>query len=108
MIPKSLDIKLAKIKADPSCKEFIIADAKDADMAFGIASPGKSPEHHAAEGTFRSLPEYRECIRQVVYDLLGTITQDRRRGFPRVRIRASLGQDNDSRHCVAFASRPRG
>ena len=63
---KTLDIKLAKIKADPSCREFIIADAKDADMAFGIAAPGKSPEHHAKEGTFRSLPEYRECIRQVV------------------------------------------
>ncbi|MBN1488925.1 MAG: hypothetical protein JXA69_03320 [Phycisphaerae bacterium] len=63
---KTLDIKLAKIKADPSCREFIIADAKDADMAFGIAAPGKSPEHHAKEGSFRSLPEYRECIRQVV------------------------------------------
>ena len=66
MVTKSLDTKLAKIKADPSCREFIIADAKDADMAFGIASPGKSPEHYAHEGTFRSLPEFRECIRQVV------------------------------------------
>ncbi|MHC4443683.1 MAG: hypothetical protein ACYTF1_02745 [Planctomycetota bacterium] len=66
MTAKSLDIKLAKIKSDPSCKEFIIADAKDADMAFGIAAPGKSPEHHAQEGRFRSLAEYRECIRQVV------------------------------------------
>jgi len=66
MAAKSLDIKLAGIKADPSCKEFIIADAKDADMAFGVASPGKSPEHHAQEGKFRSLAEYRECIRQVV------------------------------------------
>jgi hypothetical protein len=66
MVPKSLDIKLAKIKADPSCREFIIADAKDADMAFGIASPGKSPEHYSQEGRFRSLPEFRECIRQVV------------------------------------------
>jgi hypothetical protein len=66
MATKSLDTKLAKIKADPSCKEFIIADAKDADMAFGIASPGKSPEHHSREGHFRSLPEYRECIREVV------------------------------------------
>jgi hypothetical protein len=66
MATKSLDTKLAKIKANPSCKEFIIADAKDADMAFGIASPGKSPEHHAKEGHFRSLPEYRQCIRDVV------------------------------------------
>jgi hypothetical protein len=66
MVSKSLDTKLAKIKADPSCREFIIADAKDADMAFGIAAPGKSPEHHSQEGKFRSLPEYRACIRQVV------------------------------------------
>jgi len=66
MTQKSLDIKLARIKADPSCKEFILADAKDADMAFGIASPGKSPEHYAQEGKFRSLPEFHECIRQIV------------------------------------------
>ncbi|GMV95913.1 MAG: hypothetical protein HRF43_12950 [Phycisphaerae bacterium] len=66
MVAKSLDIKLAKIKADPKCREFIIADAKDADMAFGIAAPGKSPEHYAQEGRFRSLPEFRELIRQVV------------------------------------------
>jgi len=65
-VTKSLDIKLAKIKADPKCREFIIADAKDADMALGIASPGKSPEHYAHEGRFRSLPEFRECIRQIV------------------------------------------
>lgn len=67
MVAKSLDIKLAKIKANPSCGEFIIADAKDADMAYGVASPGKSPEHYAQEGKFRSLPEFRDLIRQVVH-----------------------------------------
>jgi len=61
---KSLDIKIARILADPSCKDFILADAKDADMAGGMAAPGKSPEHHAHEGKFRSLAEYRELIRQ--------------------------------------------
>jgi len=66
MTAKSLDIKLAKIKADPSCREFILADAKDADMAFGIAAPGKSPEYHGQEGRFRSLAEYRENIRRIV------------------------------------------
>jgi len=60
---KSLDIKIAKILADPDCGEFIIADAKDADMAYGMASGGKSPEHHAHEGRFRSLAEYRDEIR---------------------------------------------
>jgi hypothetical protein len=66
MVAKSLDIKLAKLKADPHCREFILADAKDADMAYGIAAPGRSPESHAGEGRFRSLEEYRECIRQVI------------------------------------------
>ncbi|MBN1344978.1 MAG: hypothetical protein JXQ73_19955 [Phycisphaerae bacterium] len=63
---KALDIKLAKINADPSCGEFIIADAKDPDMAYGIAAPGRSPEHYSQEGKFRSLEEFRQCIRDVV------------------------------------------
>lgn len=66
MIPKSLDLKLSRILADSSCRDFILADAKDADMAYGIASPGRSPEHHAQEGRFRTLDEYRELIRQNV------------------------------------------
>ena len=65
MVEKSLDAKLARIKADPGCRDFILADAKDADMAYGIAAPGRSPEMHGLEGRFRSLAEYRECIRQV-------------------------------------------
>lgn len=64
---KSLDRKLAAIHADPSgCREFIIADAKDADMAFGIGAPGKSPERHDGELRFKTLAEYREQIRAVV------------------------------------------
>lgn len=66
MAMKTLDRKLARLKADPHCDEFILADAKDADMAFGIAAPGQSPEHHAHEGRFRSLAEYRASIREVV------------------------------------------
>jgi hypothetical protein len=63
---KSLDRKLAAIHADPSgCKDFILADAKDADMAFGVGAPGKSPEMHAGEGRLRTLAEYREQIRQI-------------------------------------------
>jgi hypothetical protein len=61
-----MDVKLAKIKANPSCREFIIADAKDPDMAYGVAAPGRSPEHYAREGTFRTLEEFRQCIRDVV------------------------------------------
>lgn len=63
---KTLDTKLARIQADPSCGDFILADAKDADMAMGLASPGHSPEHHAQEGHFRTLAQYRDCIRQNV------------------------------------------
>ena len=63
---KSLDRKLAAIHADPSgSKEFILADAKDADMAFGIGAPGQSPEMHAGEVRMRTLAEYREQIRQI-------------------------------------------
>jgi len=65
--PKSLDLKLAAIHADPSgSKEFIIADAKDADMAFGIGAPGRSPEAHSGEVGFRTLAEYRAQIREIV------------------------------------------
>ena len=63
---KSLDVKLSRILSNPSCTDFILADAKDADMAYGVASPGRSPEHHAQEGRFRTLDEYRELIRQNV------------------------------------------
>jgi len=63
---KSLDQKLARILADPSCHDFILADAKDADMAFGLSAPGLSPEHHAGEAHFRTLDAYRQLIRDVV------------------------------------------
>lgn len=64
---KSLDAKLAAIHADPhGCREFIIADAKDADMAFGIGAPGLSPERHDGELRFKTLAEFREQIRQIV------------------------------------------
>ena len=79
---KSLDEKLRSIHADPSgSKEFIIADAKDADMAFGMSAPGTttapssrpksganggSPESHASEVRLKTLAEYRDQIRQVI------------------------------------------
>jgi hypothetical protein len=67
MVEKSLDRKLARIHADPrGCKDFILADAKDADMALAIGAPGRSPEAHGGELRFRSLAEYRDLIEQVV------------------------------------------
>src|SRR4051812_34398280 len=64
---KSLDEKLARIHADPrGAKDFILADAKDADMALGLGATGRSPEAHAGEGRYRSLQEYRDQIEQIV------------------------------------------
>ena len=41
---KSLDTKLANIHADPGgASDFILADAKDADMAAGLAATGVDP-----------------------------------------------------------------
>jgi len=63
---KSLDVKLARIHADPfGCKDFILADAKDADMALAIGAPGRSPEAYGAEVRFRSLQQYRDLIVQI-------------------------------------------
>ena|GEM_PF-37840 len=62
---KSLDRKLAAIHADPNSREFILADAKDADMAFGIGAPGLSPEAHTGELRLRTLEEYREQMRLI-------------------------------------------
>lgn len=77
---KSLDTKLAEIKANPSSRAFIIADAKDADMAFGVRAPGPrsylsnrgerpakfSPEVWTRdEYGYRNLPEFLDIIREV-------------------------------------------
>lgn len=65
-LQKSLDLKLARIVADPGCRDFILADAKDADMAFGLAAPGLASGGAAGCGPFRSIDEYRENIRALV------------------------------------------
>src|SRR3954462_7206830 len=59
---KSLDTKLAAIHADPhGARDFILADAKDADMATGLAAPGKD----ARTGKTRSLADYRDQMREI-------------------------------------------
>lgn len=44
---KSLDTKLARITGGTAtARDFILADAKDADMAFGLVAPGaRTPAH---------------------------------------------------------------
>src|SRR3954470_5495298 len=60
---KSLDLKLANIRRDPhGAKDFILADAKDADMATGLAATGKDPR----TGKPRTLEQYRQQMRDVV------------------------------------------
>src|SRR5919204_1156035 len=67
MVQKSLDVKLARIHADPrGAKDFILADAKDADMALAIGAPGRSPEAHPGEVRYRSLAQFRDIIEQIV------------------------------------------
>lgn len=69
---KSLDAKITDIRKNPSgSKAFIIADAKDADMAFGITAPGQkrpmNPERVLkSEFHWKTLEEYREQIRGVI------------------------------------------
>jgi hypothetical protein len=59
---KSFDVKLAALHADPgSADAFILADAKDADMAFGLAAPGVDPR----TGALRSLADYRDQVREI-------------------------------------------
>jgi hypothetical protein len=68
MVEKSLDAKLRRIHADPhGCKDFILADAKDADMALAIGAPGRSPEAHDRELRYRSLADYRDAIERIVH-----------------------------------------
>ena len=58
---KTLDVKLAALKKDPGSRVFILADAKDADMAFGISAPGQG-----SDGKLRSLDDYRDQMREIV------------------------------------------
>src|SRR4029077_18286611 len=79
---KSLDTKLAEIRGNPRSRAFILADAKDADMAFGVRAPGPrgflssrgarkaqfSPEvWDRAEFGYRNLPEFLDIIREVTH-----------------------------------------
>jgi hypothetical protein len=68
---KSLDAKLARIHADPhGARDFILADAKDPDMALAIGAPGRSPEAHPGEARYRTLAEFRDVIVQLVEQAL--------------------------------------
>ncbi len=78
---KSLDRKLAEMQSNPDSPAFLIADAKDADMAFGVQALGPrhplsssrrkgrsaSPEAWTREEfRYRNLPEFLDIIREIV------------------------------------------
>ena len=69
---KRLDQKLANIlSGSTSPRDFIIADAKDADMAFGITAPGPQSgkvchSYNKSEGCWKTLDTYLEQIRSVI------------------------------------------
>lgn len=63
---KSLTRKLRALHESPStCREFILADAKDADMAWGAGSPGQ-PYPPSSDGRFLTMPEFHEQIRELI------------------------------------------
>jgi len=65
-LQKSLDQKLAALRANPRADTFILADAKDADMAWGVASPGQRWPRPAGSPEFYSMDEYIQQIREIV------------------------------------------
>jgi hypothetical protein len=58
--------KLAALRADLNCGAFILADAKDADMAWGVASPGQHYPPRPGAAAYRSIPDFRDQIREIV------------------------------------------
>ena len=60
---KTLDQKLARIRSgDYRPTDFIIADAKDGDIGFGAAAPGKDPNR---PGCFLPRSAHLEAIREM-------------------------------------------
>jgi len=69
---KRFDRKLTNIlNGSTASTDFIIADAKDADMAFGVTAPGPQTGscrhgYNESEGCWKTLCQYREQIRAVI------------------------------------------
>ena len=62
---KSLDKKIARILADSSVEDFILADAKDGDMGFGVAAPGPNRDPDAGADSYAPLEQYRQAMRDI-------------------------------------------
>ncbi len=69
--PKRLDEKITRMRAGTATRrDFIIADAKDADMAFGVTAPGpgqcRPDRQRESDACWKSLEDYRQQIRAVI------------------------------------------
>jgi hypothetical protein len=68
---KSLDQKLARIHADPAkSRDFILADAKDADMATGLAATGIDPITRRPRTLAQYRSQIRDNVRQGLIDIM--------------------------------------
>jgi hypothetical protein len=94
---KSLDVKLNRIRTGKATREdFIIADAKDADMAFGITAPGPNRSgscphgYDSSAGCYKTLEEYLTQIRSVIKQGLVDIMLMSASNLERLAIREGL------------------
>ena len=63
---KSFDHKLADIKSNPNSKAFILVDAKDPDLAWGISCTGEKRHPKGAPQAYKSKQEFYQDIRALV------------------------------------------
>lgn len=98
---KSLDQKLARIRAGKDRRgDFIIADAKDADMAFGIMAPGPqlagSCPHgfDRRHGCYKTLNDYLKQIREVIKQQLVDIVLLSASNLERLAMKEQLFQNS--------------
>jgi len=64
---KTLDAKLADIRANPASRAFILTYAADGDMAYGIPTPGPAyPPDPAQEGRYPSMQTYFQSLADLV------------------------------------------
>lgn len=94
---KSLDQKLARIQAGKDTRaDFIIADAKDADMAFGIQAPGPNRAgtcphgYDEQQGCYKTLSDYLDQIRAVIHQQLVDIVLMSASNLERLAIKEGL------------------
>jgi hypothetical protein len=78
MKPRLLET-LGRIRANPAGRDFLLADAKDPDMAIGVRSAGKVYPAPAGEAVYRSVVDFHEqircLVRQGIVDLTAILRQ---------------------------------